>query len=191
MKNQAITDFEEVLLREPHNKAAQQELERLKSTSQNTDVKVKKTTPKDEIVTRKGKVVEIVEKHDHQRFSELSSETLKLTHPSLVTVETFSNLSSSSLSEPKHNIKIIKVNDNQHEKRVVENIIKQVNVKNTIPEAPTPIEVVQKSVCHVIPAVPKHYAQFNQEWNKLRDMDELKFSYLKVKNYSLSFLLPN
>lgn len=179
-KDQAVKDFEEVLRWEPHNKAAVQELERLKRPTSpiSSEKQLNEEKTSQDTSQRKAKIVEIFDKPE-----EGSSVILSLEHPALTTVERFPDLSyTPKTTEPQQLLKILKVNDSQHEKRIIDKVVKLVDEKHQITEAPSQLTIEMKSTSKVPPPVPKNYAQFNQDWNKLAGNNELLFSYLKVIN---------
>lgn len=187
--DQAISDFQKVLSIEPHNKAAQQELDKLLSSPDKSSAKSSKSEENKEALVSKTKRVsfdqsiastknsiEVTEKGDGKKRSEILD--LSLNHPSLMHVEEFVPTLNAIKKESKVHIPVVQVNDHKQERLGVDKFINQLSSnKMEIDVQP----VTQPVICN-LPPIPKNYIQFDQDWTRLKDHRDLRYKYLKVKS---------
>lgn len=179
----AKKDFEKVLSLEPHNKAAQQELDKLVKDSRSTSIsqeKNKRPTVRfndpnleSNSMSSPSRVVPVVKS--------IVKPDIALKHPSLTTIEEFQPVPNSSKTEPLTQIPIVAVSDSKQEELVIGKLISQFSDKEPVDVKITPLNTV---VSDKIPPVPKSYVQFDQEWKKLNSRSDLQYQYLKVDTYS-------
>ena len=181
---QALDDFKKVLSIEPHNKAAQQEFERLSKLSKDSsgstviekskEINTKKRVSFDQSVTNQTK--KAVEIETLKGVSEIIDLSLK--HPSLTVVNEFVPVLNNAKTEPDVQISIATVNDSKQESLGIDKLINQLSGKKNI-ELKT-IEAQTTKIVEIIPPPPKNCIQFYQDWTKLEKNFDLQYQYLKV-----------
>jgi len=175
----ANQDFEKVLSLEPHNKAAQIELEKLKSIAQ----PVKKAQTKESITINKDGLTK-------SKDSKKTEKRATFLHNYSVSIdEYFEPVPNVADSAPAHKITITIVNDEKQEQLAIEKIINDMPVKETrkvVHHTKESKELVE------LPSVPKNYFKFNQDWRKLQSHANLKYQYLKqIPPVSLPSIFQN
>lgn len=166
----AKKDFEKVLSLEPHNKAAQQELDRLILSKQSQEKDKRPTVTFNEPNFAPPKVVPIVKS--------VVKPDVPLKHPSLTTIEELHPVANISKTEPITHIPIVAVSDTKQEELVIGKLISQFSVKEPGDAKSTALE--KAVVSDKIPPIPKSYVQFDQEWKRLNSRSDLQYQYLKV-----------
>lgn len=157
---------------EPHNKAALQELERLLSSKERTvKDKAVSTTNKE----KSGRGIPDICNHQNPHRPRVD---LSLNHPLLNTVEKLNPISNTIKFEPKYEVTVLHVKDSKQEELGIHNLLKK-NMEKKVPEDRTPKVEVNKFFGG-IPAVPKNYIQFENDWTKMKTSTSLQYEYLKV-----------
>lgn len=172
----AVQDFQKVLSLEPHNKAAQQELDRLQSQSVAEESKPTKKevrfVPEEPTTKESIKATKVV----HYKKTDQQKADVSLDHPSLVELEELlvSN-NTASRTEPAVQVPIIAVKDEKQERLAIDQIINQCTVQ---PQAAPVLRANSSEL--IVPSAPKNYVQFDQDWKRLAQRSDLQYQYLKV-----------
>ena len=169
----AKKDFEKVLSLEPHNKAAQQELDRLVKDSRS-----KTSLEKDKRPTVTFKEPNVAPPKVIAIVKNVVKPEVALKHPSLITIEELNPIANTSKTEPITQIPIVAVSDTKQEELVIGKLISQFSAKEPVDAKSTASE--KAVVSDKLPPVPKSYVQFDQEWKRLNSRSDLQYDYLKV-----------
>ena len=165
----AIKDFEKVLSMEPHNKAAQVELEKLRNQREPQ----KKEIRVDRSLLSTNKPLDLKKKEKKPSFLQNSSISIE------EYFEPAKNVGESLATnvEPIP-IPITLVKDEKEERLAVEKIINEITAKKVSEIIPHPEEV--KLTIDQLPGIPRNYFKFNQDWKKFKNHSDLQYRYLKV-----------
>lgn len=160
---------------EPHNKAALQELERLLNSKERSvkDVAISSKLTSGEEKSGRGLPAVITHQTPHRPRVDLS-----LDHPLLNQVEKLFPISNSIKYEPKYEVTVLHVKDTKQEGLGIHNLLKK-NTEKKIPEDKT-LKAEAHNSFGAIPAVPKTYIQFENDWTKMKTNTLLQYEYLKV-----------
>jgi len=164
----AIKDFEKVLSMEPHNKAAQVELEKLRNQREPQ----KKEIRVDRSLLSTNKPLDLKKKEKKPSFLQNSSISIE------EYFEPAKNVGESLATnvEPIP-IPITLVKDEKEERLAVEKIINEITAKKVSEIIPHPEEV--KLTIDQLPGIPRNYFKFNQDWKKFKNHSDLQYRYLK------------
>lgn len=206
----AKKDFQKVLSLEPHNKAAQQELEKL-VTKQLLESSSSSST-KDSSRPNKGAKKEVrflaepseeseqpaIKEAKVVRFEKPALKPVEITleHPSLTQLEELlatpnspSNKTDQSVSAE---IPIVAVSDMKQERLAIDRFVSQLTAQkpeNVAVVTPTPLTTVNVDKLTVPPA-PKNYVQFDKDWKRLEQRADLQYQYLKVLFKNILYTFP-
>lgn len=206
----AKEDFQKVLSLEPHNKAAQQELEKLvtkqllesSSSSSSKDSSRPNKGAKKEVrfLAEPSEDVEqpAIKEAKVVRFEKPAQKSVEITleHPALTQLEELlATCNSPPKNEPSSSVEIpvVAVSDMKQERLAIDRFISQLTVQkpeNVTNVTDTPLPTANAHDL-TIPPAPKNYVQFDRDWKRLQQRADLQYQYLKVllKNILLHFLL--
>jgi RNA polymerase II-associated protein 3 len=182
----AKKDFEKVLSLEPHNKAAQMELERIVKLIDQSASKVLLETEKNSPSEESG-ILNITDSKPQG-----PTKSVNYSHVVEKKVEQFSSKSYVveeyvepvvSTEKPKEKLQqlpIVSVHNGKQEEVAVAKIIKGfAPKKDETTEISIPKPVTEVKPDGIAP-VPKTYFQFHKEWQRLQKYSDLQFQYLRV-----------
>ena len=192
----ALTDFKKVLSIEPHNKAAQQELDRLsklRSDEISTQSALKigdKDTAKKKGVSFEQSAIKTKASETEHLIKATEIVDVSLNHPSLTALEELLlSVPKNAKSDPAVKIPIISVNDIKQEKLGIEKIVNQISDRKNAAVERSETVTQQQTTQQSIPSAPKNYIQFSEDFKKLEHNSDLQFQYLKVVNFCLLTVL--
>jgi len=195
----AKKDFQKVLNLEPHNKAAQQELEKLvtkqllesSSSSSTKDSSRPNKSAKKEVrfLAEPSEEVEqpAIKEAKVIRFEKPVQKPVEITleHPALTQLEELlATCNSPPKNEPSSSVEIpvVAVSDMKQERLAIDRFISQLTVQKpenvaTVIKTPSPTANAHNLT---IPPAPKNYVQFDKDWKRLEQRADLQYQYLKV-----------
>lgn len=163
----AKQDFEKVLSLEPHNKAAQVELEKLKSKTQSVreiQIDSSLTTMKENLSKSKDS-------------KKIEKKATFLQNYSVSIDEYFEPIPNVTETVPAYQVPITIVNDEKQEQLAIEKTINEITVEKSSKNLLCTKE--SDELVEELPSVPKNYYKFNQDWKKFKTHTYLKYQYLK------------
>ena len=175
----ARQDFEKVLSLEPHNKAAQVELEKLKNKIQSGEKVqvVKSPTVKQDILPKSKD-----SKKNEKKATFLQNYAVSID-------EYFEPAPNVTETAPVHQIPMTIVNDEKQEQLAIEKIINEITAETSSKTFTKLRTKESKELVEELPPIPRNYFKFNQDWKKIQKHANLKYQYLKVCFFYTVFFL--
>ena len=155
--DRALSDFKKVLSLEPHNKAAQTELQRLEASMQNQP-ETKSTS---------------------NTLAELSLRALKLEHPSLVVEKRFLPATPVQVVAEHQKIIVLCASGEEKNDELVRRLIDDLPSSRAVASPPS-AALPSQTVPQLPSSPPNTYHQFYRQWRTLQQHGDLQLQYLKV-----------